>query len=170
LARKALSLQLRYLILAATLSGAFTLAAPASVMASATTWDVNGCIQDNMQDPHISTGWGVLAKSQWECDNEPATIYLSYSGYTVGYWLWVCPTYPQYDENWLGGYCTFKGGTHQNMSFTSPNTVQTRYVPSNGQVTHGTGWWVACSEWFSIGAHGRGQTFLTFSNAVWLSY
>ncbi len=138
--------------------------------AFATSWptskDVNQCQQLNLQNPHDSgPPYGALVKSQWQCFTEPATIHLN-TAYT-GSWLWLCPSAGPQDENWITSACTYKGGCFSapSIPFNGGN-IATVWIPCQGANVTGSGWWVACTEWYSSGVNGNGNYYLTFSNYV----
>lgn len=160
--------KLRTTLVAVVLAlGLFSLS-PAIALANVTPYDVNQCSQLNMQDPHISGSYGVLQKSQWQCNTAPTTVNMQWSYYD-GWWLWVCPSAGPQSESWIQSNCTIKGNEFITISWSTAGSIQTHYLPNNGQHTSGNGYWVACPQWFSTGPNGQGQTFLTFSNYVYIN-
>jgi len=162
--------KLRAMLAAVVIAVAGLMLSAAVAFANITSWDVNQCSQLNLQNPHISSDprWGVLVKSQWECDLWPATVHLD-TAYT-GAWLWVCPSTGPDDENWITSNCTYKGGCFAPVNFPfNGGNIGTLWFPCNGAHTSGTGYWVACTQWYSSGPNGNGQYFLTFSNYIWIN-
>jgi hypothetical protein len=121
----------------------------------------------NLQDPHISEPYGVLVKSQWQCNTAPATVHLD-TPYTWGM-LWVCPSQGPNDENWITSNCSYRGGDFDAIGFSSAGQIQTRYIPNDGRHAAGCCWWVACTQWYSSGVNGNGDYFLRFSNWKWIN-
>src|SRR5439155_26794372 len=132
------------------------------------TADGNGCLTTVMETPHILVGaGGVIAKSTSQCSLVPSTLHFTSPD---GFFLWVCPTDPPHDEGWLATHCTNKGITNTNISVTKANTGYTNYVPATGLPgAHGTGYWIACSMWYSTGPNGTGTGRLYFSASKYIN-
>jgi hypothetical protein len=131
--------------------------------------DVNGCFIDGgVQNPHYSVGaGGIVSTASWRCSSVPATINLSAVGET-GFWLWLCPSPAPPDEAWISANCTEMGDNFNDILITNPYIDYNVHAPA-GAGAHGTGWWIACTMWYSQGQNGRGNTTLEFSNSVWVS-
>ena len=108
-------------------------------------------------------GGGIIAKAQWTCTDAPTSIVLS--GRTTGYFLWVCPITGTKSENWLTLNCTLTSGNGEDMSFTKSGQIRTRYVPPQPLPgAHGSGYWISCATWYSVGPNGTSSDRTNFSN------
>jgi hypothetical protein len=125
--------------------------------------DQNGC-QASIDNPHYSGGAaGIIAKGNWLCSVAPATIYLHAP--PGGFLLFLCPTQPPKNEDWIAQNCTQKGINTTDFTISTANQWNVRYVPPLGQPgAHGTGWWIACAMWSSGGYNGTSPLHTTFSN------
>jgi hypothetical protein len=159
-------LRLRSTLAAALMAVGLVALSPAMALANVTPWDTNSCAQNSMDYPHISSDprWGVLQKATWQCNTAPATVHMN-TAY-MGWWLWVCPSAGPKDENWITSNCTYKGSNNTSIYWDSSHVgwQYSLWMPWGGGRTIGTGWWVACAQWYSSGIHGNGQVFLTFSD------
>jgi hypothetical protein len=135
--------------------------------------DPNGCATANVQNPHITNshpgGPGVDATAVWQCIQVPTTIWLTGDGFL---YLWVCPNNDggAKDEAWIGSHCTNKGANYNSFVITvaGKNGSKDRVVPhKTDPAAHGSGWWIACTVWYSEGPGGTSSDHgPTFSNWV----
>lgn len=93
--------------------------------------------------------------------------------FNPGFYLWVCPNYPQSSESYLNNsanHCVIKGFNNDTIRVSSATTTYTLYVPpggaGSGTGAHGAGYWIACAQWFSDGPGGGSNTHTTFSG-IW---
>jgi hypothetical protein len=129
--------------------------------------DINGCAA-TINNPHFSDGvGGIIAKGRYECTDVPSTIHINGNRGTR-FLLWLCPHEPPKSESYLYNPvngCSPKGSNTSNVRLTTSGDRVTRYVPSQGGA-HGSGWWIACTTWYSSGPNGTDLgNIVTFSNA-----
>jgi hypothetical protein len=133
--------------------------------------DTNGC-DANIQNPHYSnTHGGIDVTGVWTCTKVPTTIEMGYFD------LWLCPVdYGEKNlaaEDWIINHCTFKGSNDGNFNVTIAGSAgaQDRTVPSKYvAAAHGTGWWIACTIWHSVGPGGTSEDHgPMFSNWIYIS-
>jgi len=104
---------------------------------------------------------GVLAKATWDCKYVPTTVHLGTK--TTGYWLWVCPTSPEKNEQWLALNCNLVGANGENINVRRSGHDYTRIVPPSPlPPAHGSGYWITCSIWYSSGPIGTDSDRLQF--------
>jgi hypothetical protein len=130
--------------------------------------DKNGC-NAHINTPHFSTGaGGVIVKGKYDCTSVPTTIFLGTR--TTGLYLWLCPHQPQPSESYLtnsNNHCSIRGANFGDVHVRVAGRIYTRYAPPGGQPgAHGSGYWVACSVWYSSGPNGTSSDTTSFG-PIW---
>jgi hypothetical protein len=130
--------------------------------------DKNGC-NAKIDTPHFSTGaGGVIVKGRWSCTAVPTNVFLGTR--TTGLFLWLCPQQPQPSESYLGdpsNHCVIKTNNIEDIFVKVADRTYTRYAPPQGQPgVHGSGYWIACSVWYSSGPNGTSSDITTFG-PIW---
>lgn len=129
--------------------------------------DANTC-GGQMDNAHISQGApGVIAKWKVHCNSGGRSV-------NGTLYLFRCDDQGDVikDEDWMETGCALEGQTNVSISSMTAGTVYTRYVPPSAQPgASGTGWWIACAMWYSVGPAGVKGPHTNWSpSGVYLSY
>lgn len=122
----------------------------------------------SMDNPHVSTGsGGADAKARFSCERGSMVI----NEYLIN--LYLCPQKVSGPESgWVTTYgCRVKASNNGINSHDQPFTVNgstvTRQVPAPGSSpVHGSGWWVACVQYYRDGGSTKqraGSTAVNFA-------
>lgn len=122
-----------------------------------------------MENPHPSStsGMGAVAKARFSCDRGSMTV----KSYLIN--LYLCPQKVSGPESgWTTTYgcrvvAESNGINNHDQPFNVGEATVTRQVPAPGSSpAHGSGWWVACTQYYASiysGKQRAGSVAVQFS-------
>jgi len=141
------------------------------LQASPALAEVNGC-SANIQNPHVSQSHGGIdVTGVWKCSEVPTTIQFNFTA-SGGLFLFLCPEKGRSTETWVTNHCTIKGINADDIPITTAGNsgAKDRVAPHTAEpAAHGSGWWIACATWRSVGPSGTSPKHVKFSNWVQIS-